>query len=390
LYSIIYIAHLQWLAMINCKEFYEALVERGVDFFAGVPDSLLKNFNAYVMDNASADRHIITSNEGNAVALAAGHHLATGKMGMVYMQNSGQGNAVNPLTSLADGRVYSIPMLLLIGWRGEPGKRKDEPQHVKQGNITTGLLNILGIEYDVVPNDIDETKKLLDRAVGTARERGVPFGLVVSADTFEKYKLLKEVETNFELNRESALKLVAGELGDTSVVISTTGKTSRELIEYREALGHGQDKDFPCVGNMGHASSIALGVALRKPEREVYVFDGDGAFIMHQGILGVIASKKPKNFKHIVFNNGAHDSVGGQPTVGFEIDMPGIALASGYKNAWRAETSVEIKARMGELKASEGPSLLEIRVNKGAREDLGRPKKTPVQTKEAFMKNLKS
>jgi phosphonopyruvate decarboxylase len=375
--------------MISPKDFYDALGERGVDLFTGVPDSLLSDFGAYVMDNAPADRHVITANEGNAVALAAGHHLATGNMGLVYMQNSGQGNAVNPLISLADKDVYSIPMLMMIGWRGEPGK-KDEPQHVKQGKITLGLLNTMGIEYFILQDDMEEARKSLDKAIANSRENNVPYAIVVKKGTFEEYKLQNKVETSYELKREGALKLVVDSLGDKDLVVSTTGKTSRELFEYREAIGHGHGKDFLCVGNMGHASSIALGVALRKPERQVYCFDGDGAAIMHQGAFGVIASKGPANFKHIVFNNGAHDSVGGQPTVGFGIDIPAIALASGYKNAWRAETSEEIKARMEELKASDGPSLLEIRVNKGSRKDLGRPTTTPIENKKAFMDNLGS
>jgi phosphonopyruvate decarboxylase len=377
--------------MLNCAEFYSALTERGVDFFTGVPDSLLKDFNAYVMDNVPSDRHIISANEGGAVALASGYHLATGNVGMVYMQNSGQGNAINPLMSLADPDVYSIPMLLLIGWRGEPGAPKaDEPQHVKQGKITIGLLDSLGIPNAVLPDNIQDARATLEEAVTTAREQNRPYGIVVRKGTFEEYKLQNKIETDYELNREDAVKLVTGSLDSKAIVVSTTGKTSRELFEYRHELGHGHDKDFLTVGSMGHSSQIALGIALRKPDRDIYCFDGDGAVLMHMGSLAIIGSQKPANFKHIVFNNGAHDSVGGQPTVAHNIDLPAIARACGYNRVLRAETSEEIRDQMKFLKESEGPSLLEIKVNKGARKDLGRPTTTPVENKTAFMANLKS
>lgn len=374
--------------MIKPSEFYDILREKGVEFFTGVPDSLLKNFCAYIMDNVPSDRHIISANEGGAVALATGYHLANGKIGMIYMQNSGQGNAKNPLMSLADRDVYSIPMLLLIGWRGEPGV-KDEPQHVKQGKITCSVLEALGIPHKVLPDNIEETRRIIDDAVSTARENNHPFALVARKGIFESYELQNKTKTDYELNREGAVKLVTDQLDSRDIVVSTTGKTSRELFEYREELGQGHEKDFLTVGSMGHSSKIALGIALSKPKREVYCFDGDGAVIMHMGSLAIIGQQKPKNFKHIVFNNGAHDSVGGQPTAGFEVDFPAVAKACGYKEAWRAETSWEIREKIKLLKESEGPALLEIRVNKGARKDLGRPTTTPIENKETFMRNLR-
>jgi phosphonopyruvate decarboxylase len=375
--------------MINCEDFYNALTSRGIDFFTGVPDSLLKDFCAYITDNVSPDRHIIAANEGNAVALASGHHIATGDLGLVYMQNSGQGNAVNPLMSLADPDVYSIPMLLLIGWRGEPGAKSDEPQHVKQGKITRTLLDSLGIPHAVLPDNIDDAKATLEQAVNIAREGNRPYGLVVRKGTFEPYELQTKTQTSYELNREGAVKLVTNLLDATDIVVSTTGKTSRELFEYREELKHDHSRDFLTVGSMGHSSKIALGIALAKPNRQVYCFDGDGAVIMHMGSLAIIGCHGPKNFKHIVFNNGAHDSVGGQPTVGFDIDIPAIAKACGYKAAWKAETSSEITQKMELLKKAQGPALLEILVNKGARKDLRRPTTTPIENKNAFMENLK-
>ncbi len=370
------VIHPQWL--------FELLNKNKIDFFTGVPDSTLKYLCAYITDNSPNAKNITTANEGNAIALAAGYHLATGKYGAVFMQNSGVGNSVNPLTSLTDPEVYSIPLLMLVGWRGYPGK-KDEPQHVKMGSVTLGMLNALGIPYAILPENSEEVEKVVEKAVTYMAENNAPYALVVKKGLFEKYQLQTKKETNFDLKREDAIKLIASLLEERDIVISTTGKTSRELFEFRKEKEQGHEKDFLTVGSMGHSSSIALGIALQKPDREVYCFDGDGAFIMHMGALSTIGSLQPKNFKHIVFNNYAHDSVGGQPTVADTIDIAAIAKANGYKAAFSAETEEEIKSKMLELKNVEGPALLEIKVNKGAREDLGRPTTAPVENKKVFM-----
>ena len=371
--------------MIDCKKFYDILMEKGIDFFTGVPDSLLKDFCAYITDNSK--NNIITANEGNAIALVAGYHLSTGKIGLVYMQNSGQGNSANPLISLVDPEVYSIPLLLFIGWRGEPGE-KDEPQHIKQGRITLDFLKTLGIPYQILPENIDEAKKSLDVAIDSIKIRSAPYALIVRKGTFEKYELKNNIKTSYELSREDAIKLIIDKLDERDIVVSTTGKISRELFEYREKLGQRHERDFLTVGSMGHSSSIALGVALQKPNNKIYCFDGDGAMIMHMGALSIIGSEGPKNFKHIVFNNGAHDSVGGQPTAGFNIDFPLIAKACGYKLTLKAETKDEVKEMISLLKFKDGPCLLEIKINKGSRDDLGRPTRTPKENKEDFMKNV--
>ena len=373
--------------MLNCKDFYGLLERNNVNFFTGVPDSLLKDFCGYIIDNSK--NHVIVANEGNAVAMVAGYYLATKKIGLVYMQNSGQGNAANPLISLVDPDVYSIPMLLLIGWRGEPGK-KDEPQHVRQGKITLEFLETLGVPYDVLPDSIEEVEKVLEKAVIYMKEMSAPYAFIVKKGTFEKYELKNKVETNYKLSREDAIKLVVDQLDSKDVVVSTTGKISRELFEYREKLKQGHEKDFLTVGSMGHASSIAFGVALSKKNRSVYCLDGDGAVVMHMGSLAIIGSQKPKNFKHIIFNNGSHDSVGGQPTVGFNVDFISIAKGCGYGLVLKAETRKEVEEKMKMLKLSDGPSLLEIRVNKGSRDDLGRPTRTPVENKKDFMEFLKN
>jgi phosphonopyruvate decarboxylase len=372
--------------MIDCKKFYDILIEKDIEFFTGVPDSLLKDFCAYITNNS--ENNIIVANEGNAIALATGYYLSTNKIGLVYMQNSGQGNSANPLISLADPEVYGIPLLLFIGWRGEPGE-KDEPQHIKQGKITLDFLKTLGIPYQILPENIDEAKKSLDVAINSMKTRSAPYALVVRKGTFEKYELKDDIKTSYELSREDAIKLVVDKLDEKDIVVSTTGKISRELFEYREKLGQGHEKDFLTVGSMGHSSSIALGIALQKQDNKIYCFDGDGAVIMHMGALSIIGSEGPKNFKHIIFNNGAHDSVGGQPTVGFNIDFPLIAKSCGYKLTLKAETRDEVERMINLLKLEEGPCLLEIRVNKGSRDGLGRPTRTPKENKEDFMKFLK-
>lgn len=370
--------------MLDCAAFYQLLNRHGIEFFTGVPDSLLKDILAYFADNTPPERNIVAANEGNAIALAAGYHLATGKAGLVYMQNSGLGNSVNPLTSLADPDVYSLPMLLVVGWRGEPGV-KDEPQHVKQGRVTLGLLETLEIPHTILPADDAGADAALRVATDSMRERNAPYALVVRKGTFEPYSLKPRSCPDYEMAREQALKLVVDRLPDDGIVVSTTGKTSRELFEYREERGAGHARDFLTVGSMGHSSQIALGIALAKPDRAVFCLDGDGAVIMHAGALAIVGERSPANFRHIVFNNGAHDSVGGQPTCGFNIDITAIARASGYRSVLRAQTPGQLRDGLDQLLTAEGPSLLEIRVQKGARKDLGRPTTTPIENKRAFM-----
>lgn len=372
--------------MITPEFFIEKLHAKGIDFYAGVPDSLLKNVCAYITDHFDAAHNIIAANEGAAVGLAAGHYLATGNAGCVYMQNSGEGNAINPLASLTDKEVYNIPLLLLIGWRGKPGIH-DEPQHVKQGKITTGLLNVMGINYDVLSKDEDKAAKQIEKAVEAIKNKEV-YALVIEKDTFEDYKLQNAEPNDLSLGREEAVQTVAAALGDKDCIVSTTGMISRELFEYRSAMNQSHERDFLTVGSMGHASQIALGIALAQPERRVWCFDGDGAAIMHMGSMAIVASKAPKNYIHVVFNNGAHDSVGGQPTVGLRIDLPAVAQAVGYKATFSVDNKADLKAVLDKAKRATGPILLEVKVKKGNRKDLGRPTTAPIQNKEALMKFL--
>lgn len=376
--------------MISPKFFYDTLASKGIDFYAGVPDSLLKNLCAYITDHADAKHNIIAANEGGAMGLAAGHYLATGQIPVVYMQNSGEGNIINPLASLTDKEVYNIPVLLVIGWRGKPGVH-DEPQHVKQGKVTTGLLNVMGIDYTVLSKEEDKAEKQIEKAVTYMQQTKECYALVIEKDTFEEYKLSSSVSTlqaSLSLSREEAIQTVAAALGEKDVIVSTTGMISRELFEYRAAKNQGHERDFLTVGSMGHASQIALGIALEKPDRRVWCFDGDGASIMHMGSMAIVGSKAPKNYVHVVFNNGAHDSVGGQPTVGLSIDLTAIAKAVGYKHVY----SVDNKEELERLLAScilpltpEGAAFIEVKVKKGNRKDLGRPTTTPIQNKEALM-----
>ena len=397
--------------MIKVDTFLNCLKDSGVTFFTGVPDSLLKSFCAYVTDTCG-ENHVIAANEGGAVGLAAGHYLATGKPALVYMQNSGQGNAVNPLASLADPDVYSIPMVLLVGWRGEPGV-KDEPQHVKQGKVTLSLFETLGIPTEVLPEDESEALELTRKMVERAKSEKRPVALVVRKGLFAEYKLQNKVADIAELKREDAIQGILSALPDDAVVVSTTGMISREVYETRERLGQDHARDFLTVGSMGHAIMIALGIAKALPTRKVICLDGDGASIMHLGNMTICGQSGCSNLTHIVLNNAAHDSVGGQPTVGGKIDFEKIAEELGY-NVLQSPQDQYVGARqLGVEEVADGmqwllsldaleaqsaqeacdpsaarPNFILFRVAKGARKDLGRPKEPPQVNKDSFMKNL--
>lgn len=372
--------------MISPKFFYDTLASNGIDFYAGVPDSLLKNLCAYITDHADAAHNIIAANEGGAMGLAAGHYLATGQIPVVYMQNSGEGNIINPLASLTDPDVYNIPVLLVIGWRGKPGVH-DEPQHVKQGKVTTELLKVMGVDYTVLSKDEAEAEAQIKKAITYMQTTKQCYALVIEKDTFDAYTLQNVEKNDLTMSREDAIQTVASVLGVKDVIVSTTGMISRELFEYRTAKNEGHERDFLTVGSMGHASQIALGIALAKPDRKVWCFDGDGASIMHMGSMAIVASKAAQNYIHVVFNNGAHDSVGGQPTVGLKIDLPAIAKAAGYQSVYSVSTKEDLQKQLSNL--GEAPVFLEVKVKKGNRKDLGRPTTTPIENKEALMKFLK-
>ena len=329
------------------------------------------------------NNHVIAANEGNALSLGIGYHLASGKLPFVYMQNSGLGNIVNPLLSLADPDVYSIPMLLMIGWRGRPGL-KDEPQHKKQGKVTLDMLEVMDVPYQILsPDTTDEqAETIIQIASKEALKNNKPFVIVVQKDTFSEYKIKNDNIPNFNLLREEAIKTIVKNLDDKDIIISTTGVASRELFEYREELNHGHHRDFLTVGGMGHASQIALGIALQNLKENVICIDGDGAVLMHMGSLAINGNTNCNNFRHILLNNGAHDSVGGQPTVGHEIDFQNIAKVCKYDLILQAETRDEIIKCMKQLNIFEGKVFLEIRLKKGFRKNLGRPTVKPKKIKK--------
>lgn len=368
--------------MINTEEFYKYLVSKDMDFFTGVPDSLLKNFCACVEENCENNHNIIAANEGNAVSIAAGYHLASGKYGVVYMQNSGEGNAVNPLMSLADEDVYNIPLLLIIGWRGEPGVH-DEPQHVKQGKVTIPLLESMGIEYLILEDDY---KKQIDYCYDYMSKTNKVIALVVHKGMFDDYKFTKP-KNDYTLSRENALEAIIDNLSENDFIVSTTGMCSREIFEIRERKNQDHSRDFLTVGSMGHTSSIALGVSLAT-DKDVYCVDGDGSFIMHMGAHAVIGKIAPDNYHYILINNGVHDSVGGQATVGFDIDVENILKSCGFKDVYKAVNKEDIDKYVKELKNNKKTALV-IYCKQGARADLGRPTTTPIENKNAFMKAVK-
>ncbi len=374
--------------MLSPQSTFDTIKALGMHFFCGVPDSLLKDFCAYVTDHSSTNEHVITANEGNAVAMAVGHYLASGSPAVVYMQNSGIGNAVNPLMSLADKEVYGIPMLLLVGWRGEPGV-KDEPQHIKQGRIMEPLVDAMELPQFVLPSNENEAKEIIAKAYEVMISQSCPVVLLVKKGSFSPYKLQSERPSNYPMKREDAIAIVVDQLDEEDIVISTTGMCSRELFEIREKNNQSHDRDFLTVGGMGHTASIALAIAMNRPERSIYCIDGDGSVIMHLGALGIVAQSGCNNLTHIVINNGAHDSVGGQPTVGEDISLTAVALAVGYSSAVSVNSREGIISALNDASSSQqGCSMIEIMVQKGARSDLGRPTTSPAQNKLALMQNL--
>lgn len=374
--------------MLKPETFLSSLTDAGVSFFAGIPDSLLKQICACITEKLPVQDHIIASNEGAAVGLAIGHHIATGNVPLIYMQNSGLGNIVNPIMSLASNEVYAIPMLVMIGWRGEPGV-KDEPQHVHQGRVTPATLDAMEMPYVVLSDDDAEARKQVIDAVEQARAGSMPVALLVRKGTFDTYSATRPAMLDLTLEREQAIIQAASATQENAAIVCTTGMPSRELFEYRARAGGKHETDFLTVGGMGHASQIAMGIALKKPNRPIYCFDGDGASLMHMGSMAIVGNSGLSNFVHIVFNNGAHESVGGQPTVGFNINLTQIASACGYVSAVSVDTADAVGSAIAAAQSADGPAFIEIRVLPGHRADIGRPTTTPQQNKTALMGFLK-
>ena len=361
----------------------------GSDFYTGVPDSQLKALCNYLMDTYGIDpkHHVIAANEGNCTALAAGYHLATGKVPVVYMQNSGEGNIINPVASLLNDKVYAIPVIFVVGWRGEPGIH-DEPQHIYQGEVTLKLLEDMDIASYVIGKETTEEEmeaKMEEFRAILATGKDVAFVIRKGALT-DAPKV--EYKNDNTMVREQIIQHIVKATGEDPI-ISTTGKASRELFETRVANGQSHKYDFLTVGSMGHSSSIALGVAVNKPGQKIWCVDGDGAVLMHMGSMAVLGANKPENLVHVVINNGAHETVGGMPTVASQIDVVAIAKACGYPNAVSVDNFEDLDKELLAAKARNELSLIEVKCSIGAREDLGRPTTTALENKQNFMDYLK-
>jgi len=371
---------------VNPVILLKILSKNGVEFFTGVPDSTLKEFTFCLDDKVKSSNHIIAANEGNAIGIASGYFLSSGKIPLVYMQNSGFGNAINPLTSLADASVFSIPMLILMGWRGEPGT-KDAVQHQKDGEIQESLLKSLKIPYEILSLDSSKLESQIALLIDKSRTNSSPLVILVRRNSFEKF--IPEGEQNqvlfSDMSREYALSNFYDRIEKNAIVVSTTGKISRELYEIKTKSSSKLERELMVVGSMGHASSIALGVSLNNPERQVYCIDGDGSIIMHTGIMATIGKYANSNFKHILINNYSHDSVGGQSSNSEVVNFSYLSKSFSYKNFFQISKKSDFDSIFEEFLNSTAPSFLEIIVNKGARYDLSRPNRTPLENKKDFM-----
>ena len=370
---------------MKVEDFVDAL---DCEFYAGVPDSQLKALCNYLMNTYGIDEkhHVIAANEGNCTALAAGYHLATGKVPVVYMQNSGEGNIINPVASLLNDKVYAIPAIFVIGWRGQPGIH-DEPQHIYQGEITCKLLDLMDIENFTINKDttVDDIKEVMEEYSSLLKSgKQVAFVIKKGALTYDD-KI--EYKNDNEMIREEIIEHIVKATGENPIV-STTGKASRELFEIRERNNQSHKYDFLTVGSMGHTSSIALGVAINKPDEKIWCIDGDGSALMHLGAMAVVGNVNPSNLVHIVINNEAHETVGGMPTVANTIDLIGIAKACGYEHVSSIDNFDDLDNELEKVKNNSKLSFIEIKSSIGARDDLGRPTTTAIDNKINFMNFL--
>lgn len=372
--------------MINPQKFVNTLKKKEIEFVTGVPDSLLKSLCACISNEYSDNSHIIATNEGSAIALGIGYHLGSNKVPMIYMQNSGIGNIINPITSLADSKVYGIPMLLVIGWRGEVltdgNQLKDEPQHKKQGLITIDQLDLLDITYEILDKNTENIDLLIDKLLNEAKLKNNPVALVVRKNAFSGYEFFPEIKNNNYLSRELIIEEIIKNSGDCKI-ITTTGMASRELYEIREKNNTSHEKDFLTVGGMGHASQIAAGLAIAQPNKKLICIDGDGALLMHTG--GLAISGKLDNLIHIVINNGVHDSVGAQPTMAQFLCLSEIARNFKYYTSVTVSTSEDLCKSIKESLISKKSYFIEVLSKPGSRKNLGRPLTTPIQNKNSFL-----
>jgi phosphonopyruvate decarboxylase len=375
--------------MIDQNKFYDCLVEAGVDFVTGVPDSLLNDFCKFTSSELPIQKHVIAANEGNAIALAAGHHLITGGIPLVYMQNSGIGNSMNPLVSLVNKEVYSIPLILLIGWRGDPSV-KDHAQHDLQGKMTTGLMDLMNIPYKII-DVADDPFEIARWAVLEAKKINSPVAIIAKNKVFScgEKKTDLEISDVLPLSREEAISCVLKSLPKDTIYIATTGRATRELYDLRLINNENHKNDFLNVGAMGHGSSIGMGMAIAQKERFVVCLDGDAASIMHMGAMTTAGKIASKNFIHIILNNGAHESVGGQQSAGFMINFTEIAKNCGYTTIGKpVKSESELCDAVKELSKKDGPLFIDIYIRKGIRSDLGPLKGSLAEMKKDFCSNV--
>lgn len=351
--------------MLDQKKVFDVLEKNGVNYFVGVPDSYLNGFCNYSLANCG-NRSIIAANEGNAIAIAAGHYMATKEIPLVYMQNSGEGNTVNPLASLVDKEVYAIPMILLIGWRGQGNSEPNHPQHKLQGEITTGMMELLHIPYSILSDSDEEFEKIMADAVKYCAEKRVPYALIAPKGVMAASEKANNVDATYPMSREEAIEVILDHMPKNTIYSATTGRATRELFFLREKRNEGKEHDFLNVGSMGHASSVALGIALAKPDRHVVALDGDSAAIMHMGALTMVSKVSAPNYLHVVLNNGAHESVGGQPSAGHLLDWTKIAEACGYQTVGHAVTTEkELIEAINILKDCGKAAFIDCRIHKG-------------------------
>lgn len=366
--------------MLNPKDFFEILnIENGYEYFCGVPDSTLKSFCSFVDDHAKD--HLICANEGSAIGNAIGYHLATNKVPVIYMQNSGFGNAINPILSMASKEIYQIPMLIIIGWRGEPGL-KDEPQHIHQGKVLLPSLDSMELDYDILPTKYESTQKLITDITSKIKSKKRPYFLVVKKGTFDNYESKQSKSLN-TLNRIEVIKEIT-QTFRSEKFISSTGYISRELFQIREETNTDHSLDFLTIGAMGHASQIAYSYAKHSKKRTICL-DGDGSFLMHMGGATAIKSRPHTNIIHIVLNNGAHLSVGGQPTIAEKLSLDKIASECGFEHTYSVSSQSELTKTLTKIKDKTGPIFIDIKVNKEIKKDLMRPNLSPLEMKNLFM-----
>ena len=372
---------------MDSQELLEMFRQFEIELVTGVPDSLLDSFIKELDNPENSFQHLVAANEGNAVAIGIGHYLASGKNPVIYMQNSGLGNAINPLASLTHKNVYSIPLILVIGWRGEPGLH-DEPQHMVQGAITRTLLENLEIPFVVVGADtpISEVQQFL--SINLARSEG-PMAILVRREALSSDKKSYPHASNATLTREEAISRITDALPSNSLIVATTGKLSRELDEKRSREGI-TGIDFLTVGGMGHASSIALGIALTLSQRLVVCLDGDGAALMHLGAIAVIGNSKPAHFIHILINNGVHESVGNSSIGNKDINFQLFSQAVGYSKYYKITDANDILRTMQQAHSGQGPTFIEVLTNSESRPNLGRPQLTPIKNRDIFANHIRT